>query len=594
MTRAASYVGAAFDYADDVVLVWERSSPESRSLRRVKAPRYFYVPEEQGKYKSIFGQQLEKVEFDSADEFNSALKQYRDKHESDIQPLFKVLMNDYYNMPAPIVNFAFIDIETDTRADVGWSTVNNPYAIINAVTIFQSWTGKYLTLLVAPKNYDTSKFLDEIAAVREELKIDFEIDFVLCTNETELLIKYIDAIQNADLISGWNSEFFDIPYTMKRLERVSPKLAAKMSFIGARPPKASTVLRFGEEQIVYKLSGRTHIDYLDLFKKFAQDVKYPSYNLGAIGEAEVGVSKVHFEGTFENFYNNDFARFAIYNARDVDILVKLNNKRKLISLINVMAHENTCLFENLLGTVRYVETALINRAHNVHNLIVRDKNGPTSDGSVVDGALVLDPVAGLHEWLGSVDINSLYPSVIRAVNISPEMIIGTFVSGNCDQELKSNGCHFVPESNNQLPKWKRDIVSRNFDKKNPNRPPDTGGTTPGEYDWAGIIAGDNNEHILRLSDVAKSLLGSDEDFLTFTGSEWLDVFKSQQWAISSYGTVFDQSRGLGIIPAALEAWYAERKAMQAEKKKWQIKIKHLEEKGIEITEELRHLLNTLK
>lgn len=277
--------------------------------------------------------------------------------------------------------------------------------------------------------------------------------------------------------------------------------------------------------------------------------------------------------------SHSFALFSGYNARDVDILVKINKKRKLIQLVNTMAHGNTCLFENLLGTVRYVETAIVNRAHHVHNLIVRDKNGLSSDGEIVDGALVLDTVPGLHEWLGSVDINSLYPSVIRALNISPEMIIGQFISGNCSKDLKSNGRRFAPENNSQLPEWKRALVSRNFDRKNPNRPPDIGGTTDGEYDWAGIIEGDHLEHTLRLGEVGKSQLGTDEDYLTFTGAEWLDVFGSQKWAISAYGTVFDQSRGLGIISAALEAWYSERKELQAQKKIWQLEVKRLIKEG---------------
>lgn len=575
-----NYVGAVFDYDTDSVLVWERSDPQQRTLRKYKAPRYFYVPAEDGQYTSIFGDKLEKIECADIDEWNLALREYpRNRHESDIQPLFKILMNEYYKHSLPVLNFAFIDIETDVKKSIGWSTIANPYAPINAVTIYQSWTDKHITLLVPPKGYKTANFDADVAAVLSELKLGFTPEWVLCKNEAELLLKMIELIDNADLISGWNSEFFDIPYIMKRLERLSKQLAARMSFKGARAPKPSTVMRFGEEAITYKLFGRTHLDYLDLFKKFAQDVKYPTYNLGFVGEAEVGAPKVHFEGHFEEFYNNEFARFAVYNARDVNILVKINEKRKLIQLVNTMAHENTCLFENLLGTVRYVETAIINRAHHVHNQVVRDKMGLTSDGEVVDGALVLDTVAGLWEWIGSVDINSLYPSVIRALNISPEMIIGQFISGTCRDELKRNGLRFAPENNSQLPAWKQALVSRNFDRKYPNRPPDIGCPTDGEYDWAGIIEGDDLEHTMRLGEVGRKMLDTNDEYLTFTGKEWLDVFASQKWAISAYGTVFDQSRGLGIISASLEAWYAERKALQAEKKKWQLEVKRLEKEG---------------
>lgn len=577
----SNYVGASFDWDTDSVLVWERDNINERILRRHKAPRYFYVPCADGVYTSIFGEKLEKIECENVDEWNLLLKQYPPsiRHESDIQPLFKILMNEYYKKPNPVLNFAFLDIETDVRMSVGWSTIANPYAPINAVTVYQSWTDKYFTYTVPPKGYDTTNLAEDVKKMSKELGIDFEINLVVCKNEIDLLIKMVESIQNADIISGWNSEFFDIPYIMRRLERVAPKLVPKMSFIGARPPKAGTVKRFGEDQVVYKLSGRCHLDYLDLFKKFAQDVKYPTYSLGFVGDAEVNVPKVHFDGSFEEFYNGEFPKFICYNALDVGIIVKINAKRKLIQLVNTMAHENTCLFENLMGTVRYVETALINRAHNVHHQIVRDKLGLSSDGKVVDGALVLDPVAGLHEWLGSVDINSLYPSVIRALNISPEMIIGTFITGNCSADIRNSGSQFVPSSNRTLPSWCRDLVSRNFDKKNPDRAPEDSATTASEYDWAGIIAGDDLEHILLITPETKKRLRLEDDELSATGAEWLEIFKEHKWAISSYGTVFDQSRGLGIIAAALEAWYAERKAMQAEKKKWALEVKRLEKEG---------------
>lgn len=598
-----SYVGAVSDYDTDSILVWERESTNERILRKFKAPKYFYTPNDDGEFTSIYGQKLEKHVFDSVDEFNIGKKLFpaADLHEADIQPLFKILMEKYYNLPTPILNFAFVDIETDTRKKLGWSTVSNPYAAINAVTIFQSWTGKYITLLLPPKGYDVSKFDDEIAAIAAELALDFVPEFTLCFNEIDLLLKMVEAIQNADIVSGWNSEFFDIPYIMRRLEMVAPKLVAKMSFIGARKPKLQTVMRFGEETITYKLFGRCHLDYLDLFKKFAQDVKYPTYSLGFVGEAEVGVSKVHFDGHFEDFYNNQFARFSLYNARDVDLLVKINNKRKLIQLVNTMAHENTCLFENLLGTVRYVETAIVNRVHHVHNLIVRDKIS-TGMGAV-DGALVLDPFPGLHEWLGSVDINSLYPSVIRALNISPEMIIGQFVSGACEDSIKRDGSRFVPEKNKDLPMWQQELIDANVRKIKMKRTADDEddddiglgdtefGVTDGEYDWAGIIDGDDIQHTLELSKDTMRRMGIDETQLTATGKEWLDIFKENKWAISAYGTVFDQSRGLGVVAAALEAWYAERKQLQAEKKKWLTKHKELVSQGIEITPELEKLLS---
>jgi DNA polymerase elongation subunit (family B) len=202
-----------------------------------------------------------------------------------------------------------------------------------------------------------------------------------------------------------------------------------------------------------------------------------------------------------------FATFVAYNFRDVDGLVQLDEKFKFIALANQMAHESTVDFQAVLGTVSYVETAIINHAHNVLNKIVHDKN--ISDHDKVEGAIVMTPKIGLHEWVGSVDINSLYPNTIRSLNISPEMIIGQF--------------------------------------------------TAQEEAWRDIWKGNKNRHTL--------ITESGEQHIC-TASEWKIILEDRSWAISAYGTVFDQSHGRGVVADILGFWYSERKRLQAEKKRF--------------------------
>lgn len=503
----ANYVGAYYDWDTDAVMIWERDENGRRVVAH-HAPHYFYVPDENGSYKSIYGDTLTKLVFDSKDEFTQAGRQYSRKFESDIAPLYKVLMNEYYGLDTPTVHYAFIDIEVDYKSKLGFSSPENPYAPINAVTIYQSWTKKYITYAVPPKGWkkpdNFEQILDDLWA---EHKLGFKRELTICTTEAELILAMVYDIQDADIISGWNSEFFDLPYIMKRIERVNPKLANKMSFTGCKPPKMGTVERFGTPSIVYSLNGRTHLDYLDLFKKFTFEGR-TSYSLGNIAADELDIPKLEYEGTLEQLYMRDFAHFIAYNARDVEVLVKLDDKFKFIALVNQMAHENTVKFGDMLGTVKYVETGITNRAHNVHNLIVADKRIMT-DGEKVEGALVLTPNVGLHDWLGSVDINSLYPSVIRALNISPEKFVGQF----------SNG----------------------------------------EDDWRGILDMDEAHH---------TMVTDDGESFTATGDEWWKLMIDRRWVITAYGTVFDQSDGLGIVPDAITFWYAERKRLQAEKKKY--------------------------
>lgn len=512
----SNYVGAIRDWNNDTIVVWERDA-SGRKWKIHYAPYYFYVPDEEGTFTGLDGVKLKKLSFDSEDEFKSEGRLYATKYESDIPPLFKVLMNEYYGLPTPIVHFAFFDIEVDYSSKIGFAGPSNPYAPINAVTIYQSWSGKYRQYVVPPLQEDGTRWagtVDDLYAEFDklveagELKKDQRPEIVICKNEVELLKFFLEDIQDADIISGWNSEFFDVPYIVRRIEMMLPHLLKKLCFNGCPPPKQRFVERFGSQEMVYALSGRTHLDYLDLFKKFTFEGR-TSYSLGNILAEEIGMSKLHYEGTLEQLYKRDFGRFTAYNFRDVSGMVDLDNKFKFIQLVNQMAHENTCLFENILGTVRYVETGIANRAHQVHNLIVPDKRMMT-DGEKVEGALVLNPHIGMHEWIGSVDINSLYPSVIRALNISPEKFIGQFMDG--------------------------------------------------EIDWRGImVEKDDRMHYLRFDD---------GEIFEATGSQWRDLIVEKKWVISAFGSVFDESSGQGLVPDTLTFWFAERKRLQAEKKKF--------------------------
>lgn len=521
MTQA-NYVGSYYDWDTDTVMVWERDE-SGRKVVAHHAPHYFYVPDEEGDFKSIFGHKLKRLDFDSTDEMKAAQRQYGQKFESDIQPLAKVLMNEYYGRPTPILHYAFIDIEVDYNSSIGFSSPENPYAPINAVTVYQSWTDEYWTYAIPPKGWkDDGTFQDKIAAMWEEHKLGFKPNVVLCKTEGELLSAMVDDIQSADIISGWNSEFFDLPYIMKRLLRVNPKLANKMCFLGCKPAKENTVERFGSPAIVYALNGRTHLDFMDLFKKFTFEGRQ-SYSLGNIAAEELDIPKLDYDGTLEELYNNDFVHFVTYNARDVEVIVKLEDKYKFIQLVNQMAHENTVPFNAMLGTVRYVETGIMNFCHNLPQdlarlfghagLIACDKAFSTVKNKKVEGAIVMVPRMGLWEWLGSVDLTSLYPSVIRALNMSIETFIGQF--GPVDDPQYGEDAWYAI--------W----------KKLPTK-------------WIANIDGEEFE---------------------MSGAEWHDFMRSQNWAISAFGTIFDQSKP-GMVASVLTFWFNERKRLQAEKKRY--------------------------
>lgn len=520
MTSDRNYVAAWNDWRSDTIVVLERDGAGALFKKKYNPPYYFYVPDETGDYESIWGDKLLRAEFSSRDEYEEAKKQFPVKFESDISPLKRVLMDYYYNVPAPLVHYAFLDIEVDYAKSIGWARPTNPYAQINAVTVYQSWTKKYLTLVIPPlvdgvlwtnipgNSVDTLYDAIKALIADKQLRDDIIPEIKICRNEHELLCGMLECMEDADIISGWNSEFFDIPYIAERLLLAGGEsFLAKLEHQGVRPPKKEMVNRFGTEEPIYKFTGRSHLDYMKLFQKFTFEGR-TSYALGNILQEEVGIGKLEYEGSLEDLFRFNFPLFVAYNFRDVDGLVQLDDKFKFIALANQMAHENTVGFDAVLGTVAYVETGITNHAHYVLDKIVRDK--VISNHPKVEGAIVVNPNINLHEWVGSVDINSLYPNVIRSLNISPEKIIGQF----SDKEEA----------------WK-DIWNKYSNKR----------------------------HCLILEDGSQEIMSADR---------WAEWLVENKCAVSAYGTVFDQGHGRGVVADILGFWYNERKRLQAEKKKY--------------------------
>ena len=534
MTESNSnYVAAWMDFRQQKVIVVERDvETHERFVTKHDPLLYFYVPDEEGEHETIFGGKVSRVDADSQEEFDYLARNYPERYESDIRPLNRILMDKYYGRPIPPIRYAFFDIEVDYKQSIGFAGPVNPYGIINAVTVYQSWSRQYITLAVPPPGFVIeSDFQDRISRSWEENKLGFKPIVILCKDELELLEKFLDAIQEADIISGWNSEFYDVPYVCERILLVmGEKALLSMELPGCRPPKKEFQNRFGNEEPVYKFYGRSHLDYRALFEKFTFEGR-TSYALANIANEELDIPKLEYEGTLEHLYNNDFIHFIAYNARDVEVLVKLDEKFKFIALVNQMAHDNTVDFAAILGTVKYVETGITNHAHRVLNKIVHDK--VITKGPKVEGAIVLSPRRGMHNWIGSVDINSLYPNTIRSLNISPEMIVGQFID---PEDPYDTGCnkHFEHLAVN---KWE------------------------GENAWEAIHRGDTQF-------ICHFMHESDDSIESRPASEWKVWLKENKFAVSAYGTVFNQGNGKGVVADILEFWYTERKRLQGEKKKY--------------------------
>lgn len=502
-----SFISAAWgDYGK--IIVWERNEQGKRIQKIFDPVYYFYVPDPNGKYLGIDGTKLSKMSFKNKNDFEMGLRTERIRYESDFSIMERTLMDNYLNCVPPVLNIGFLDIEVDYDPEIGFARVSNAYAAVSALTIFKTSTNKFTTFVIPPERWD-GKFTEDIT----------QSELIICQNEKELLNKFLTILDDVDVISGWNSEFFDLPYLAARIEKVLGSIALKLlNFKGSKnSPKWKEVERFGVKEQIIELEGRVHLDYLKLFRKFNLEGR-PSFSLAAIADDELDIPKLSYDGSLYDLYRNDFTKFVQYNIRDTEILVNLNNKFKYIELANNMVHEATVNFNSVFGSVNLIDTAITNFAHK-QKLIVMDKRH--TPGEHVEGAIVMTPKIGFWKWIFSCDINSLYPSVMRSNNLSIEKIIGQF--------------------------------------------------TRDELDWEAIFLNSEEEITLRLE--------NEDETLEATAREWREILLAKKWCVTAYGTVLDQSSGEGLIPAVLRYWFEGRKELQAKKKEWAKKADDLLKSG---------------
>jgi DNA polymerase elongation subunit (family B) len=249
---------------------------------------------------------------------------------------------------------------------------------------------------------------------------------------------------------------------------------------------------------------------------------------------EVGENKTVYEGTLDQLYNNDFERFIEYNRQDVALLDKLDKKLRFIDLANEIAHDNTVLLQTTAGAVAVTEQAIVNEAHRRGLQVPNRKNHEGNTAAA--GAYVAFPKKGVHEWIGSMDLNSLYPSIIRAMNMAPETIIGQ-IRLDLTEEFLHNATTL--EKKSFAGAWEGKFATLEYDAVMEQRK-DVPLTLELE---------DGTEHVLSGAEI------------------WKLIFDSNQpWMLSSNGTVFTTEIE-GVIPGLLKRWYSERKELQAMLKK---------------------------
>ena len=253
------------------------------------------------------------------------------------------------------------------------------------------------------------------------------VEYIHCENETRLLENFVlDWSMNyPDIITGWNSRFFDIPFLVNRIVRVlGEKMAKKLSPWGWY--KEHEVNIFGNRQMqVFDLVGISSIDYMDAYKKFTY-VNQESYSLNHIAYAELGEKKLDYSeySSLHELYQTNFQKFVDYNVHDVVLLERLEEKMKLLEMIISLAYMSKCNFNDVFSPVKMWDCIIYNHLKDQQIVVPPKKHSTKTEG--YEGAYVKDPQIGRHKWVASFDLNSLYPHLIMQYNISPETLVGMY------------------------------------------------------------------------------------------------------------------------------------------------------------------------
>ena len=522
-----SYIDAIFDKQQDVIKVVERHE-EGRKYIEYPVKYTFYYKDLKGKYKSIYGDNLSRIICKNTKDFRKevAINRNKELFESDINPIFQCLSENYLNKDAPKLQVAFFDIETDFDPERGFADPSDPFMPITAITVNLQWSDSLFTLALPPKTLSMQQAQAEVA--------EWKDDIILYENEAEMLQTFLDLIQDADIISGWNSEGFDIPYTVNRVSRILSKDDTRRFCLWKQLPKKREYEKFGKTAETYDFVGRVHLDSLELYRKYTYEERH-SYRLDAIGEAEIGERKTVYEGTLDQLYNNDFRKFIEYNRQDVALLDKLDRKLRFIDLSNELAHANTVLLKTTMGAVAVTEQAIINESH-YRGFQVPNRTKQSDNNTAAAGAYVAFPKKGVHKWIGSMDLNSLYPSVIRALNMAPETIIGQLRPDSTEETIQ-----------NAITLEKKSFAAA----------------------WEGRFGSLEYEAVLdKRKDIMITVDFENQPSQVMSAAEIHKLIydSNMPWMLSANGTIFTTEYE-GIIPGLLKRWYAERKDLQTMKKK---------------------------
>jgi DNA polymerase elongation subunit (family B) len=493
---------------------------------------YAYRKRNGGKYRSIFGDELEKVySFNPRD---------TSLFESDVPIDTRILIDAYEDSDDVSDNhrILFLDIEVSTEG--GYPNNEEADKEITAIAIYDSVLKKYTAFVL-----DNNNLIENFDSVEKEI--------VSFRDEASMLNAFLTKWEEIQptIVTGWNSDQFDMPYIYRRLKNITgSKNAKRLSPIGV------TYINDWNQKLI--IAGVTHLDYMKVYEKMMIK-KEPSYSLNSIGKKQVGMEKITYRGSLDTLYREDIKKYVEYNLNDVEIMVAIDNKLKLIDLVRAICHKGHVPYECYDRSSRFIEGAILMYLRR-NNQVAKNKpiggreqyaNQQDSDEQGFEGAYVKEPVPGRYEWVFDLDLTSMYPNIVISLNISPETKVAVVDRIEYDQQhIHDRTRELTDDWENLSDKAKHETsLTQYIDQK--------------LYTY--------NARMFAQNKISKYYLGS----VSYTHQEFKELLKQNELSISSNGVLYRKDIP-GVLPNILVKWFDERKQMRnlakeyAKEKNWEL------------------------
>jgi len=504
---------------DNIIHLWD----DTNGYVTIPYRPYAYRKREGGMYRSIYGDELEKVyKFNPKDP---------SLFESDVPAETRCLIDAYEDSDEPSEGHRVVYLDIEVSTEGGFPNVEEADKEITAIAIYDSLTAKY-TAFILDKEHKLNDFVKENVEVRS------------FTDEDSLLMHFLTKWEEIQptISTGWNSDNFDMPYLFRRMKNiVGPNNAKRLS-----PIQVAYINDWNKKVIV---AGVTHLDYMTLYKKL--NIKQEaSYALGAIGKKIVGMEKIAYKGSLDDLYKADINKYIEYNLNDVQIIVALEKKLQFIELARAICHKGHVPYEWYEMSSRFIEGAILmylrrkGQVAKNKSLDGRDEYETQMEDNEqgFEGAYVKAPTPGRYDWVFDLDLTSMYPNIIISLNLSPETKVAVINKIEYDDSYVEDRTKEIREDYENL--------GDSAQKKTPFS----------QYLEQRLYA--FNARLFAQDKISKYHVGS----TVYTNDEFKQLVTQSNLSVASNGVMCKKDK-TGVIPEILVKWFDERKDLRKLAKK---------------------------